>query len=319
MKIDGFSMCRNAVKIYYPVKQSIMSVLPIVDNFIIALGKGDKDDETRKEIESINSPKIRIIDTVWDIEKYSGGSEHARQTDIAKSHCTGDWLLYLQADEVIHEKDLPAILQRCRYFQDKKEVEALVFNYIHFWGDYQHYQQGHCWYREEIRIIRNLPEIHSWQSAQSFRKIPSFDGFEYYRKKGTSKLKAARVDATVYHYGWVRPPDIMQRKNRAFNLNHLGKEKVRDQEEKKWYEKPYDYGNMNRLNCFTGSHPGIMKERIAEFNWEAQLRKRGRTGSYSRIRLKHDLLRYRIISWIEKHLLFGMNLGRFRNFILVRD
>ena len=37
----------------------------------------------------------------------------AQQTEIAKEHCNGDWLFYLQCDEAIHENDLPAIQKAC--------------------------------------------------------------------------------------------------------------------------------------------------------------------------------------------------------------
>ncbi|MGM0568950.1 MAG: hypothetical protein ACQESB_07040, partial [Elusimicrobiota bacterium] len=201
MKISGFSMVKNGVKLYYPVTQMIKSILPIVDEFVIAVGKGDSDDTTRREIESIKSPKIKIIDTHWDIEKYPRGMENAHQTDIAKEACSGDWLFYLQSDEVVHEKDLPVIKNACKKYLEDKEVEGLLFKYLHFWGDYQHYQGGHGWYKREIRIIRNRPDIHSWQSAQSFRKIPDFDGKSYRQKEGTYKLKVALIDAYIYHYG----------------------------------------------------------------------------------------------------------------------
>ncbi len=136
MKISGFSMGKNAVKLYYPMKQAVMSILPIVDEFVVALGNNDEDDKTREQILSIGSDKIKIIDTVWNIEKYPRGMEHAHQTDIAKSHCPGDWLFYLQSDEVIHEKYLPIIQKRCLELLDDKEIEGLVFDYKHFWGDY---------------------------------------------------------------------------------------------------------------------------------------------------------------------------------------
>ena len=100
--ISGFSMGKNAMKLYYPMKQSVMSILPIVDEFIVVLGDSDEDDITRKEILSIGSDKIKIIDTVWDIEKYPRGMENAHQTDIAIEHCSGEWLFYLQSDEVMH-------------------------------------------------------------------------------------------------------------------------------------------------------------------------------------------------------------------------
>lgn len=297
------------------MKQAVMSILPIVDEFVVALGDNDADDRTREEIESIGSNKIKIIDTVWDIEKYPRGMEHAHQTDIAKSHCTGDWLFYLQSDEVVHEKYLPVIENRCRELHGDKETEGLLFKYIHFWGDYQHYQDSHCWYRKEIRIIRNDPEIHSWESAQSFRRIKNFDGISYRQQEGTLKLKVADVDAYIYHYGWVRPPDLMRNKIKAFSINHKGKEMVKKQEEMKLYDQAYDYGNLSKIRVFKGSHPAVMKEWIGQFNWEHQLRYKGPARSLNPMKNKHDRLKYRLISWIERYLLFGIRMGEFRNYI----
>ncbi|MBE0655093.1 MAG: hypothetical protein IH594_14925 [Bacteroidales bacterium] len=318
MRISGFSMGRNALKLYYPMKQAVMSILPIVDEFVVALGDSDEDDRTREEILSIGSDKIRIIDTVWDIEKYPRGMEHAHQTDIAKEHCTGDWLFYLQSDEVIHEKYLPAIRERCRELLDDREVEGLLFRYIHFWGDYGHYQDSHCWYRHEIRIIRNDPEIHSWESAQSFRKIPDFDRLNYRRQENTHKLKVAKVDAAVFHYGWVRPPKLMQNKIKAFSANHRGKARIEQEEKLKLYDKVFDYGNLSRLSVFKGTHPEVMKEWIADFNWKDQLRFSGPDYSLNPVKNKHDKWKYRVISWMEKHLVFGNRLGEFRNYILLK-
>jgi len=295
-----------------------MSILPIVDEFVIALGEGDKDDRTREEILSIASDKIKIVDTKWDIEKYPRGMEHAHQTDIAKEHCKGDWLFYLQSDEVIHEKYLPVIKKRCEELSDDANVEGLLFKYRHFWGDYYHYQDSHCWYRHEIRIIRNDPEIHSWESAQSFRRIPGFDGVNYRQQEETFKLKVAEVDAFVYHYGWVRPPALMQNKIKAFSANHRGRELVENQVERKLYDRVFDYGNLSSIKQFKGSHPKVMEDWIKAFNWKDQLRFTGPNRSLNPIRNKHDKWKYRIISWIENNLLFGMRLGEFRNYILLK-
>lgn len=202
-------MARNAARLYYPIKEAILSALPLVDEFVVALGDNDPDDTTRQQIESIGSEKIRIVDTVWDLERYPNGTENAHQTDIAKNACTGDWLLYLQADEVLHQDDLPKIRARCLELLHDREVEGLLFKYRHFWGDYNHYHRSHGWYPHEIRVVRNDPDIHSWESAQSFRRIPDFDGLHYRQQEGTFKLKVALVDAWIYHYGWVRPPEFM--------------------------------------------------------------------------------------------------------------
>ncbi len=318
MRISGFSMGKNALKLYYPMKQSVMSILPIVDEFVIALGDSDDDDRTREEILSIGSDKIRIIDTVWDIEKFPRGMEHAHQTDIAKDHCTGDWLFYLQSDEVVHEKYLPVIKNRCEQLYADKEVEGLLFKYRHFWGDYQHYQDSHCWYRHEIRIIRNDPDIHSWESAQSFRRIPDFDRINYRRQENTYKLKVAAVDAWIYHYGWVRPPRLMQNKIKEFSANHQGRAKIARQERLRLYDKIFDYGNLSHVPEFMDTHPEVMKEWINDFDWKEQLRYSGPERSLNPIKNKHDKRKYRLISWIEKHLLFGTRLGEFKNYILLK-
>src|SRR6056297_573235 len=126
MTLSGFSMVKNADKLFYPIKPAIESILPIVDEFVVAVGDCDADDHTREIIESIGDPRVKIIDTVWDIEKYPRGTENAHQSNIAKEACSGDWLFYLQADEVIHEKYLPVIERRCRELVDDKEVEGLL-------------------------------------------------------------------------------------------------------------------------------------------------------------------------------------------------
>ncbi len=318
MKISGFTMGKNALKLYYPMKQSIESILPLVDEFVVALGDSDPDDITRAEIEAIGSEKIRIVDTVWDIEKYPRGMEHAHQTDIAMKHCKGDWLFYLQSDEVVHERDLEPIRKRCEELLDDHKVEGLLFRYRHFWGDYEHVQDGHCWYRKEIRIVRNLPEVHSWESAQSFRKIPDFDGVNYRQQAGTYKLHVADVDAEIFHYGWVRPPRVMQNKIKAFSTNHRGKESVEALEATHHFDRIYDYGNLSKDTVYTGTHPSVMQPWRAKFDWKEQLRFSGPTQSQNLLKANQDRSKYRVISWIERNLLGGRRLGEFRNYILVK-
>jgi len=314
MKISGFTMGKNVDKLYYPIKPAIMSILPIVDEFIVALGKGDNDDRTREEILSIKSDKIKIIDTIWDIEKYPNGMENAHQTDIAKEHCSGDWLFYLQADEVIHEKYLPVIKKRCEELLNDKEVEGLLFRYKHFWGDYQHYHNSHRWYKNEIRIVRNDPEIHSWESAQSFRRIPNFDGIFYRQQEGTYKLKVAKVDAEVFHYGWVRPPSLMKKKMKALDTIHKGEEGA---EKKETIYRNFDYGVLNKLKKYTDEHPKVMQEWMLTFNWKDELQYAGKA-SKTRKKHAHEKLKYRILTFIENNLMGGKSIGGFKNYKLLK-
>ncbi len=315
MLISGFSMVKNATKLYYPMKQVIESILPVVDEFVIALGDCAEDDTTRKEIESINSDKIKIIDTVWDLTKYPKGMENAHQTDIAKEACSGEWLFYLQADEAVHEKYLENIVKACKKYKDNKEVEGFLFKYKHFWGDYDHYHISHKWYPKEIRIVRNDKEIHSWESAQSFRRIPNFDGLNYRQQEGTYKLKVVEIDAYIYHYGWVRPPHYMQTKKQALDTVHMGTKKV--EEVYKNAPKEFDFGPLNKLAIFTETHPKVMEDWIKKFDWKDKLQYSGKPNPY-RKKHKHEMLKYKMITFIEQSILGGRALGGFRNYIIIK-
>jgi len=281
MKISGFSFCRNTAKLYYPVVESIRSALPICDEFVVAVGRGDPDDRTRELIESIDDPRIRIIDTEWTDREKLRGWIHSQQTNIALNACTGDWCLYLQSDEVLHERDLPVIKARCEQLHNNPRVEGLALRYLHFWGDYQHVHRSHAWYSSEVRVIRNGIGIQSYRSAQSFRR-------------DDKRLHAARVNADVYHYGWVRPPALMEEKTRHLFQTHHGKSRAD--------ELPiihtFDYGALKNIPLFTGSHPAIMKNWIEQFDWADQLNYSGPSES----RHRHEWLKYRLLTWIERRI-----------------
>lgn len=314
MKISGFSFVRNGIKLYYPVVESIRSILPIVDEFVVAVGRGDQDDTTHESISSIGDSKIRIIDTVWEEKYFNKGIINSLQTDIAKESCNGDWLFYLQADEVVHEKYLDIIYKRCEDLLDVQQVEGLLFSYKHFWGDYHHFHQGHGWYPHEIRIVRNRPEIHSWQSAQSFRR---FDYYENPRQEhGHHKLRVVKVNAEIYHYGWVRPPHLMQNKRRALNSVHWGLQRANRVFDHAPQE--FDYGPLRRLALFKESHPRIMEKKIREMNWNEKLQFSGKPNS-GRVLHKHEKLKYRFLSFLEKWLTNGRQIGGFKNYILLKS
>lgn len=289
MKVSGFTFVRNAIKYDYPVVESIRSVLPVCDEFIVAVGQSE--DDTRNLVLSINDPKIRIIDTVWDDSLREGGNVLAIETNKAFDAISPDstWAFYIQADEVIHEKYLAAIRSTMEKWSADPQVEGLVFNYTHFWGSYQYIGDSRRWYRREVRIIRNDKHIRSWLDAQGFRK----DG---------RKLMVAPVDASVYHYGWVKPPAAQQAKQQTFH---------RYWHSDKWIEKSvskdetYDYTGMDYLSPFTGTHPKVMNDRIASKNW---------VFSPDPSKSKHSV-KTAILHFIEKKT--GWRVGEYRNYRMV--
>ncbi|MCS6824134.1 MAG: glycosyltransferase family 2 protein [Cytophagaceae bacterium] len=287
MTISGFTIIRNGNILGYPYLESIQSVLPICDEFIAVVG--DSTDGTRESILSLKSPKIKIIDTIWDENLRKGGQILAQQTNIALSATTGTWGLYLQGDEVIHEKYLDNIVKAMHKWENDARVEGLLFKYKHFYGSYDYIAKARQWYRYEIRAIKKDPGIYSYRDAQGFRK------------KGR-KLRVKTVDAEVYHYGWCRPPKEQQKKQWAFHkLYHSDewlKKHVKQTEE-------YDYSTNQLIEKFTETHPMVMKSKIESMNWEFEY-----DPKKTKISLKD-----RFIFGVEK--MFGFRPWEYKNYKII--
>jgi hypothetical protein len=252
MKISGFTFCRNAIKYDYPIEESIRSILPIVDEFIVNVGKSE--DNTLKLIQSIGDPKIRIIESVWDESLKKDGLIFSQQTNIALRQCTGDWAFYLQADEVVHENDLPGLVRKMNEALTKPDVLGLSFRYLHFYGDY--YSINPWFYRRAIRIIRNNGEVESFGDAVGFC-IKSTNEF-IHPKDGRRCLASG---ARIFHYSYVKNPSVLVEKVRYQASRHHGDEIPEDQARRLEKDR-YEFDQYDILKEYRGSHPQVMSNRL---------------------------------------------------------
>lgn len=290
MRISGFSFARNAVKLDYPLEEALRSILPVVDELVVAVAPGDPDDTTRELVASLDDPRVRIIDAVWDDTRRQ--EIYADLTNVALDACTGDWCLYIQADEALHEEDLPILRARCEELLDDRRVEGLLFDYLHFFGDYRHVQDGHGWYQREIRLIRNGIGVRSVRDAQSFRYPDQ------------RRLTVATVGARVFHYGWVRHPRFMQAKVKEFWSHRRSREEV---EAEYGGTETFDYGPLGRLPLFRGTHPAVMGARIEAMDWAGALREADPPGMARTQRHKDERLKYRLLTGVKR--LTGVDLN----------
>jgi glycosyltransferase involved in cell wall biosynthesis len=239
MKVSGFTFIKNAEMLGYPFIESIQSVLPIVDEFVIAVGESD--DNTLEIIKSIKDNKIRIIETQWNESMQDRGYVYAQQKMTAQFSCTGDWAFYLEGDEVLHEKDLDTIRNTMERHLDNPEVEALYFDYYHFYGKPN--QVGIAGYKRAPRIIRNT--IRNYSPDGLFFVVMDKN------KKGRYP-KAAYAGCHIYHYGHVRK---VERNNEK--IKQVGK--YWGNEEPNTFST---YGNIDlaEIRPFTGTHPKIVQD-----------------------------------------------------------
>ena len=97
MRISGFTIVRNAIKLDFPVEASIRSLLPVCDEVVVNVGRSE--DETLALVRSIADPKIRIVETEWDMTRRNTVLGH--ETLRAMRECRHPWGIYIQADDVL--------------------------------------------------------------------------------------------------------------------------------------------------------------------------------------------------------------------------
>lgn len=286
--LSGFTFLRNAKILGYPFEESIRSILPIVDEFVVVVGKSE--DDTLDAVKKINSKKIKIIESEWNESMKSKGFVYAQQKMIAQYSCTGRWAFYIEADEIIHEEDLSRILATVNACDGDKNVEAILFDYLHFYGSANYIAISPAWYRRECRIIRNTirsyaPDGQYWLITKKHRR-PRYP-------------RACVSGARMYHYGHIRKIEMMQEKmNRVCQYwSHAVPE--------------IDYGKIDSksLRRFDGTHPAIMDQ------WIDEESERGYEPSEKHTPTRREL-KHRWAMFLEK--LFKCDLSK-KHYRIVRD
>ena len=265
MKVSGFFIVRHGEKFDYPYLESLRSVLPLVDELVINVGIGE--DATLARIQELagseGEGKIQIFESHWpldDPEKRRGGKILSEQTNLALERCTGDWCIYIQADEILHEEDYPSLKQAMQRGLERDDVDGLLFDYRHLYGSYDVIQDSRSAYRREVRAIKKRSGARSVGDAQSFRLA---DG---------SKPRVIRACARIFHYGWVRTPEAMRQKTAFMDtLYHGVGVGVGAGSDTPFTGSNYRYKRFWGLRRFTETHPAVISERIRLKNWNWDL------------------------------------------------
>ncbi len=289
MKVVGFSIIRNAIIYDYPIVEAILSIEPLCDEIVIAVGKSE--DDTLALVSQIH-PKVRIIETIWDDNLRKSGLVLAMETNKAFDAIPEDanWCFYIQADEVLHEKYYNVVQKAMHTHLNNSKVEGLLFDYQHFYGSYDFIGDSRNWYRKEIRIIRKYNTIRSYLDAQGFRRAEK-------------KLQVMPANASIYHYGWVKHPKHQQMKQKNFN---------RYWHDDDWVNEnipainEFDYTQIDSLKKFEGTHPAVMQQRIKQMNWQFSF-----DPTQKKLSLKESVSR-----WIEQAT--GVRIGEYQNYKLLK-
>jgi hypothetical protein len=286
VKVSGFTIVRNAIKLDFPVEASIRSILPICDEVVVNVGRSE--DETLDLVRSIQDPKIRILETEWDMSRRN--TVLGIETHRAMRACAHSWGVYIQADEVLHERGSNELAAAIQAADDDPRIEGLLVRYLHFYGGFDTVATHRRWYRREVRAVRLAPEldIRPYQGAQGFRVGPSHQ-----------KIRARLTGAEMFHYGWARPAQALREKRDLGRTMYPWRDADESLPLLAW---------IPGIRRFDGSHPRAAQQWIDGRQYDPERVIEGR-------RFRWRFLRYYLSGAIER--VTGVRVFEFRNYKIV--
>lgn len=241
--VSGFSIVRNASIYDYPVEVALQSVLPLVTELHVNVGKSD--DDTLERVRSVGDPRVHIHEADWGDPKGRGTRDLGEQTNRVMAECSHDWSVYIQADEVLHEDDLPSIREALGRAARNGAAEGLAFDYLHFYGSPEWHLTGRTAFRAEVRVIRRSSGAQAFAGAQGFRidgRIP----------------RVLDSNARIFHYGYVKSQEALTAK---LEMGAIWKG------DDPATAGDWEFSRPAGLTRFNGTHPAVAVPWISGRTW----------------------------------------------------
>ncbi len=259
MRISAFTIIKNSEKYQFPIIESISSLLPFVDEFIVNIGKSEDNTLGMLSNNFAGNFKVKMFLSEW-AGKEKGTQFISEETNKALEKCEGDWVFYLQADEVVNfTKDY---LDYWIDLAEEQDKLGITLKYLHFAGDENHifkdYKDGYDHYDKELRIFRNTGELASFGDGQSFSSLTN----GYFDPRGPQpvlhqKERFLDSDMEIFHYSYLRDKKILLDKKKYLQECYNVSEPSRME---KIMEGNGEYIiDPSELKEFKGKHPEIMK------------------------------------------------------------
>jgi len=194
-KKPGISVCfviKNGLVNGYPFWESLLSCCSFADEIVISEGYSrDRTYDALKVFQERHPNKVKLFRTNWDRFRSGCGEVIAKVSSEAISKCSRQWVYYLQADEIIHEKNIEFI----RNIPSSK-FNSVKFMFAHFIGSWKPLPVGGAAYSSAIRMVRNIPAISMVGDGWTFQgKIDPICPKEL-------------CPMPIFHLGWVFPKNI---------------------------------------------------------------------------------------------------------------
>ena len=256
MLISGLSFIRNGESLGYPYVEAIRSILPLVDEMVVVVGKSE--DGTREAVEAIGDPRIRIIDSEWHPRITPKASVLAQQTNLGLMHCKGDWVVYVQGNELFHERDLPRMRELMTEHLENPQVEGLLIERLVFYGDYRHFVRA---YPDRFKYV--VRAFKPWNGVYAITSAMTFSVFPSYGERGRA-LRCIDSGVDMFRYG-----KLLSQRAMEYKLHHAphklkGNVSVGTDFYYRWVPRSF-------IRPYAGDHPAVMGQRIGEHGFSLDM------------------------------------------------
>jgi glycosyltransferase involved in cell wall biosynthesis len=281
MIISAWTTTTDCIKYGYPILENIKSMLPLVDEYIIV--DGGSTDGTLELIESLNEPKIRIIndeDTKWEYNWDFWRILH--NFDRGFQECKGDIVICLDADYVIHEDGYDSIRQSFKDMINDNKIESQYCRYNFMLADRYFFKKDRtlavnmklC--RENKLDIKYGIDYENWGWGAEpivFEKIEN--GMNMGKLLGFYG-DILKVNTKIFNYGLIFKEDNLITRSQRFRYRMAEKNTFSKYKRLNWATTEDEVWNEYIHGCLKAfeaskqypikleEHPKIIQEKIAK-------------------------------------------------------
>ena len=262
--LAGFSYIYNGIDFDIPFIESIRSVIDVVDQFVLTeCHSKDNTWELCLNLQKEYPNKIKLLRRGW-VRHFTEISILANWTALHIDENIG-YKMQLQADEVVHEKDLDE-LKLLPEKMNKENKTAAVWNYVHFLGG-PSITFPFC-YSELVRTVRRNGE---WEVIG--------DGVQFAKHRGViPQNELLNTNIEIFHYGKMKNPYKGFKKEVDFQnlFTDIGfpdpkMKRMQDSFGEEFCDYIYLFEGAikeNKIKKFEGTHPKVMEEWLKKFKDE---------------------------------------------------
>lgn len=194
LKAPTLSLCIITKDEEKNIARCINSVKDIVDE-IVVVDTGSKD----KTVEIAESLGAKVIHTKWE-------DDFSKARNTAIENAKSDWILFLDADEVVKREDAAKILP----LLDDDTVEAYMFKFVNYGGD--SVSSGRTQIHYNFKLFQNNGKLrYVYPIHENLRNVVDKRNL-IYKESGI----------TILHYGYLKETRIEKNKTQRY-INMLSK------------------------------------------------------------------------------------------------